>query len=118
MSIEPCILLNKECTPCKGGIKPLTGPELQKYIDHLEQGWELVDDKKIEKQYKFKNFKQALDFTNTVGQIAEAEQHHPDIYLAWGKVKLMLWTHKIGGLHENDFILAAKADKAYSDQRG
>ena len=65
----------------------------------------------LEKEFKFKNFKEALDFTNKAGQLAERQGHHPDIYLAWGKVKIELWTHKIGGLHENDFILAAGIDR-------
>ena len=68
------------------------------------------------KEYKFKNFREALDFTNKVGELAELQGHHPDIYLAWGKVKLIIWTHKINGLHKNDFILAAKADELFSVQ--
>ena len=70
----------------------------------------VIEDHHLEKTYKFKNFVEALAFTNKVGELAEASQHHPDIYLAWGQVKITLWTHKIGGLSENDFILAAKMD--------
>jgi 4a-hydroxytetrahydrobiopterin dehydratase len=76
----------------------------------LGGGWDIVSEHHLEKEYKFKDFRAALDFTNRVGELAEAQGHHPDIYLAWGKVKLTLWTHKIDGLTESDFIFAAKAD--------
>ena len=71
----------------------------------------MVAERQLEKEYQFKDFREALDFTNQVGELAEAQEHHPDIYLAWGKVKLTLWTHKINGLTESDFVLAAKADQ-------
>lgn len=80
-------------------------------MPELQPDWKVVDDHHLERSFKFKNFKEALEFTNAVAKIAEQEQHHPDIYLAWGKVKITLWTHKINGLSENDFILAAKIDK-------
>jgi 4a-hydroxytetrahydrobiopterin dehydratase len=76
----------------------------------LGEGWKVVDEHHLAKDYSFKDFKEALDFTNRVGALAEEEGHHPDIHLAWGKVKITLYTHSIGGLSENDFILAAKAD--------
>lgn len=104
-------LANKSCVPCKGGVPPLSGPDLRKLLDQLEQGWKVVNDHHLEKEYTFKNFKEALAFTNQVGALAEKEGHHPDIYLAWGKVKITLWTHKIDGLTESDFILAAKIGK-------
>lgn len=78
--------------------------------EQLEGDWTLVDEHHLEKTFTFSNFRQALDFTNQVGALAEAEGHHPDIHLAWGKVKLTIWTHKIDGLTESDFILAAKVD--------
>jgi 4a-hydroxytetrahydrobiopterin dehydratase len=102
---------DKRCTPCRGGVEPLETLELVPYFQQLADGWDVIDDRKLEKTFKFKNFKEALEFTNQVGQLAEEQQHHPDIYLAWGKVKIELWTHKIGGLHENDFILAAGIDR-------
>jgi 4a-hydroxytetrahydrobiopterin dehydratase len=83
-------------------------------MEQLGNDWQLIEEHHIEKQYKFKNFKDALEFVNKVGQLAEQQGHHPDIYLAWGGVKLQLWTHKIKGLHESDFILAAKADRLYT----
>ena len=104
-------LAQKECVPCKGGVPPLKGDDLQKLHGELGNDWQLVDDHHIEKAYKFKDFRTALDFTNRVGELAENQGHHPDIYLAWGQVKLTLWTHKIDGLSESDFIFAAKADK-------
>lgn len=103
-------LANKKCHACNDQTSPLKGEALKKMQKQLGDDWKLVDEHHLEKEYGFKNFKEALDFTNRVGAIAEQEGHHPDIYLAWGKVKLDLWTHKIGGLSENDFILAAKAD--------
>jgi len=86
------------------------GEELKSFLEQLSPGWKVVDGHHLEKEYPFKNFQQALDFTNKVGAIAEQEGHHPDIYLTWGLVKITLWTHKINGLSENDFIMAAKCD--------
>src|SRR5262245_29108735 len=103
-------LADKECVPCKGGISHLKGEDLRKLADQLKDGWRVVSEHHLEKEYKFKDFRGALDFTNKVGELAEAQGHHPDIYLAWGKVKLTIWTHKIDGLTESDFVLAAKAD--------
>jgi len=104
-------LAEKDCVPCKGGVPPLKGDELANMSAQLNGGWRVVNEHHLEKEYKFKDFRQALDFTNKVGELAEAQGHHPDIYLAWGKVKLTVWTHKIDGLTESDFVLAAKADK-------
>ena len=104
-------LKNKKCVPCEGGVKPLAPDEYGAYLRTELNGWVDVDQKKIEKEYKFKNFKAALSFVNKVGELAEYEGHHPDINLyGWNKVKLTLSTHAIGGLSENDFILASKID--------
>lgn len=103
-------LSKRHCTACEGGSSPLTREEIDTLKRQLK-GWKLLDDKKIEKEWKFKDFKQALHFTNQIGEIAEAEGHHPDIFLAWGQVKVTLWTHAINGLSENDFILASQIDK-------
>lgn len=103
-------LAKKTCIPCNGGIPPLKGKELEKLKAELGNDWKVVDHHHLEKEFLFPDFRQALTFTNQVGELAEGEGHHPDIYLAWGKVKITLWTHKIDGLTESDFILAAKCD--------
>ncbi|MGH9318904.1 MAG: 4a-hydroxytetrahydrobiopterin dehydratase [Vicinamibacteria bacterium] len=104
-------LASKSCVPCRGGVPPLKGSELSALLEKLGNGWQVVREHHLEKEYAFPDFKSALDFTVRVGEVAEAEGHHPDIYLAWGKVKLQIWTHKIDGLTESDFVLAAKSDK-------
>ncbi len=105
-----CDLSKKHCVPCKGGVPPLQGEALATLQRELGGGWVVVGGHHLEKTYAFKNFREALSFTNQVGAIAEAEGHHPDIHLSWGKVKIQIWTHKIDGLTESDFILAAKCD--------
>lgn len=100
----------KDCAPCKQGTPPLTGATLQSLREGLGGGWMVLDDSQLVKEFKFKNFAQALDFTNQVGALAEAQDHHPDILLSWGKARVTLWTHSVGGLSENDFILAAKVE--------
>lgn len=103
---------NKKCVPCEGGVLPYTEKDAYEQLKHFD-GWNLsLDSRKIEKNLKFKNFKEALEFINKVGTIAEQEDHHPDINLyGWNKVRITLSTHAIGGLSENDFILAAKIDE-------
>ena len=104
-------LVDKQCVACKGGVPPLKGDALARRAGELGGGWQVVAEHRLEKEYPFRDFLEALAFTNKVGALAEAQGHHPDIYLAWGKVKLTVWTHKINGLTESDFVLAAKADK-------
>ena len=105
-------LAEKKCVPCKGGTPPLKGKPLEELANQLSGNWNIVNEHHLEKEFPFKNFKEALAFTNKIGAIAEEEGHHPDIYLSYGKVKIQLWTHKIDGLSESDFILAAKCDAA------
>jgi 4a-hydroxytetrahydrobiopterin dehydratase len=105
-------LADRHCVPCKGGTPPLAGDAVQALLTQLGADWRVINDHHLEKEYAFKDFVQALAFTNKVGAIAEAEGHHPDILLTWGKVKLTVWTHSVNGLSESDFILAAKADAA------
>lgn len=112
--MDYCDLAKKDCVPCKGGTPPLQGAALNELLSNLGQGWQVVNAHHLEKTYRFDDFLGALDFTNAVGRIAEAQGHHPDIHLAWGRVTLLIWTHKIDGLVENDFILAAKADQAFA----
>ena len=103
-------LAQKECVPCKGGVPPLGDKERSDLLAQLSHDWKVIKGHHLEKGYKFNNFQEALDYTNRVGALAEEVGHHPDIYLAWGKVKLTIWTHKIDGLTESDFVFAAKAD--------
>ena len=105
------VLAQKTCIPCRGGVPPLKGEELDALQEKLGNDWQIINEHHLEKEYIFADFRQALDFTVKVGEVAENQGHHPDIYLAWGKVKLTIWTHKIEGLTESDFILAAKADQ-------
>jgi 4a-hydroxytetrahydrobiopterin dehydratase len=104
-------LAEKECVPCKGGVPPLKGLELNRLRKELDPGWQVIEEHQLEREFKFKNFREALGFTNKVGELADSQGHHPDIYLAWGKVKISIWTHKINGLTESDFVLAAKIDR-------
>jgi len=104
-------LAQENCIPCRGGVPPLKGEELDALQEKLGNDWQIINEHHLEKEYIFSDFRQALDFTVKVGEVAENQGHHPDIYLAWGKVKLTIWTHKIDGLTESDFILAAKADQ-------
>jgi 4a-hydroxytetrahydrobiopterin dehydratase len=104
-------LAAKECVPCRGGIPPLASDELEQLSQQLGNGWEVVESSRLSKEFSFPDFAEALAFVNRVGEIAEQQGHHPDLYLAWGKVRVEIWTHKINGLTESDFILAAKADQ-------
>lgn len=106
-------LSQKKCVACTAGTPPLKGESLLNYFHQLGEGWKLIEERQLEKEYTFKDFKEALHFVNCVGKLAEEEGHHPDIFLAWGKVKLIYWTHKIKGLSESDFIMAAKSDACY-----
>lgn len=115
MLIDPsaCDLAHKKCIPCRGGAPPLKKKPLKELLAQLGNDWKVVKEHHLEKEYKFPDFRTALSFTNLVGDTAEKEGHHPDIYLSWGKVKLTIWTHKIDGLTESDFILAAKSEELY-----
>ena len=103
-------LAERECVPCRGGVPPLKGEEIEKLSAQL-QAWQVVDEHHLQKTYNFKDFREALDFVNRVGELAEGQGHHPDICFGWGKAEITIWTHKIDGLTESDFILAAKIDK-------
>lgn len=108
-------LTQQKCVPCEGGTAPLKRSEFEVYLSAVPDWTVINNDLAIEKDFKFKNFKEALAFVNHVGEIAESEGHHPDIFLhSWRKVKLTLSTHAIKGLSVNDFILAAKVNKLHS----
>lgn len=103
-------LASKSCVPCRGGVPPLKGKDLETLRNQV-QGWDVVSEHHITKTFTFPDFRTALDFVDRVGETAEQEGHHPDIFLTWGKVEVKIWTHKIDGLTESDFILAAKIDR-------
>ncbi|UCE01854.1 MAG: 4a-hydroxytetrahydrobiopterin dehydratase [Candidatus Latescibacterota bacterium] len=104
-------LAAKQCVPCRGGVPPLGADEQQRLLRELAHDWEIVDGHHLDKQFNFDDFLQALAFTNRIGELAEEQGHHPDIHLAWGKVRVTIWTHKIDGLTESDFVFAAKTEK-------
>jgi 4a-hydroxytetrahydrobiopterin dehydratase len=110
--LAPLRLAGEKCVPCRGGVPPLKGKDLTDLVRDLGGGWQVVKEHHLEKEYRFRDFAMALEFTNKVGAIAEEQGHHPDIYLAWGKVRVTIWTHKIDGLTRSDFVLAAKIDRA------
>ncbi|MDO8739947.1 MAG: 4a-hydroxytetrahydrobiopterin dehydratase [Candidatus Woesearchaeota archaeon] len=103
-------LIQKKCVPCEGGVPTLTEEEIKKYMPQLKDGWEVLENIKIKKLFKLADFKEAMVFVNKVADLAESEGHHPDITIHYNKVDIVIWTHAIGGLSENDFILAAKID--------
>ncbi|MEM7051601.1 MAG: 4a-hydroxytetrahydrobiopterin dehydratase [Acidobacteriota bacterium] len=104
-------LASKNCVPCRGGVPPLAGEELADLHRRLGADWHLVDEHHLEKEFRFPDFRGALDFTNRIGELAEEQDHHPEILLTWGRVKITIWTHKIDGLTESDFVWAAKAEQ-------
>jgi 4a-hydroxytetrahydrobiopterin dehydratase len=110
-------LARKDCVPCKGGTPALKGAALKPLLRGLGHQWRAVKGHHLEKQFAFPDFRRALDFTVKVGEIAEAQGHHPDILLCWGRVAITTWTHKIDGLTEADFVLAAKIESAYRPRR-
>ena len=103
-------LAQQTCVPCKGGVPPLKGEELANLARQV-RGWKVLEDHHIAKSFDFPDFVSGLKFVNAIGAIAEEQGHHPDIVLRWGSVTVTIWTHKIDGLTESDFILAAKIDK-------
>jgi|SRR3989344_1126996 len=107
---KPIDLLHKKCIPCEGGTPAFKKEQVKEYLSQLQTAWEVIDGRKIKREFLFKSFKEAIGFVNKVADIAEQEGHHPDIYVYYTKVQLVLWTHAIGGLSENDFIMARKIE--------
>jgi 4a-hydroxytetrahydrobiopterin dehydratase len=103
-------LASRECVPCRGGVPPMSGPEIESFIKQLV-GWEVVQAHHLRKTFEFKDFRDALAFVNRIGALSEEQGHHPDISFGWGHAEVTIWTHKIDGLTESDFILAAKIDE-------
>ena len=104
-------LARKKCLPCEGGVPALDAAAVKQLLGQLDDDWWAVDARRIECEYRFADFASALAFVNRVGELAESEGHHPDILLGWGRARIMLWTHAVDGLTENDFILASKIEK-------
>jgi 4a-hydroxytetrahydrobiopterin dehydratase len=102
-------LASRDCVPCHGGVPPLGKREIKNLIKELN-GWEVVEGHHLRKSFEFKNFSESLSFVNRIGRLAEEQGHHPDIFFGWGHAEVSIWTHKIDGLTESDFILAAKID--------
>jgi 4a-hydroxytetrahydrobiopterin dehydratase len=100
-----------ECVPCQGGVPPLKDSEIADFLRKLGGGWQVINGHHLRKELSFPDFRTALDYTDKVGELAEREGHHPDICLSWGKVELRLWTHKIDGLTQSDFVFAAKVNE-------
>ncbi len=111
-------LASRSCVPCRGGVDPLPEPEARRLLGAVP-GWALEEDaKRLRRSFEFRDFVEAMKFVNRVADLAEQQGHHPDIAIHWNRVDLVLWTHKIGGLHENDFILAAKIDRLLEESTG
>jgi 4a-hydroxytetrahydrobiopterin dehydratase len=109
-------LADRECVACTSDADPLEGDELEALYEQLETDiWDVVDEHHLEGTYEFDDFRDALEFTEEVGELAEEEWHHPDIHLSWGEVVVEMWTHKIDGLFETDFVMAARMDRIYED---
>ncbi len=104
-------LARMECIPSKGEDTPLKGTALEGYMQKLGGDWQVIEARQLEKTFRFQDFRRALDFTNRVGELAESVDHHPEISMGWGFVRISIWTHSIGGLHEADFVFAAKTDE-------
>lgn len=103
-------LAERQCVPCRGGVPPMESEEIARMLGELN-GWDVINNHHLRKEYKFANFRETLAFVNRAGELAEEQGHHPDICFGWGKAEVTIWTHKIDGLTESDFILAAKIDK-------
>jgi 4a-hydroxytetrahydrobiopterin dehydratase len=110
-------LADQACVPCRGGVPPLEAQRVRELLRQLP-GWSVNSEGHLERSYSFKNFREALVFANRVGEIAEAERHHPDLYVAWGRCTVEIWTHKIDGLTESDFYFAAKVDRDAAGSAG
>ncbi|HEX5419583.1 MAG TPA: 4a-hydroxytetrahydrobiopterin dehydratase [Gammaproteobacteria bacterium] len=106
-------LADNTCIPCRGGVPPMQRSRAEELLGQLDTDWRLNDAGHLERSYRFGNFTGALAFANRVGAIAEAEKHHPDLHVSWGECRVEIWTHKIQGLTDSDFYLAAKADRAF-----
>jgi len=106
-------LAERQCVPCRGGVPPMKGEQINEMSSQLPD-WQVVNEHHLQRNYRFKDFRESFDFVNRVGELAEEQGHHPDICFGWGKADITIWTHKIDGLTESDFVLAAKIDKLHT----
>lgn len=106
-------LADQKCTACRGGVDPLKGEKADEKLEELNNDWDVIEEHHLRRDFEFEDFQQALDFVNKVGEIAEEEGHHPNIEFTWGEATVKLFTHKIDGLYDNDFIMAAKIDEMF-----
>ncbi|HET7132522.1 MAG TPA: 4a-hydroxytetrahydrobiopterin dehydratase [Gammaproteobacteria bacterium] len=106
-------LADQQCIPCRGGVPPLPKPRIEELLAQLDAGWTLNEAGHLFRSYEFRDFAIAMKFANDIADIAEEQGHHPDLHVAWGKCAVEIWTHKIDGLTESDFFLAAKIDRAF-----
>jgi 4a-hydroxytetrahydrobiopterin dehydratase len=103
-------LASRDCVPCRGGIPPMRGDEIAEFLNQLGTDWQVVEEHHLKKRYEFKNFREAQEFVARIGDLSEQQGHHPDICFGWGYAEVTIYTHKIAGLSESDFVLAAKID--------
>jgi 4a-hydroxytetrahydrobiopterin dehydratase len=111
-------LADQDCVPCRGGVPPVEPQRAEELLRELDEGWRLNADGHLERSFEFPDFAGAMAFANVLAEIAEAEGHHPDLHIAWGRCRVEIWTHKIDGLTESDFYLAAKTDRAFKARGG
>jgi 4a-hydroxytetrahydrobiopterin dehydratase len=108
-------LASQKCKACQGGVEPYTGEKLEEYRSRISDEWDVVDEHHLIREFGFEDFQEALDFVNDIGEIAEEQGHHPNINFTWGRAEIKLYTHKIDGLFQADFVMAAKIDKLYEE---
>jgi 4a-hydroxytetrahydrobiopterin dehydratase len=108
-------LASQKCKACQGGVEPYTGEKLKEYRSRISDEWDVVDEHHLIREFGFEDFQEALDFVNDIGEIAEEQGHHPNINFTWGRAEIKLYTHKIDGLFQADFVMAAKIDKLYEE---
>ena len=106
----------RQCTPCRGGIPPLKGDSLQTLFKKIENNWKIIDEHHLRKDYAFGSYREAVRFTNLIANLAESEGHHPELLLSFRNVRVSIWTHKINGMVESDFIFAAKSDQIHANE--
>jgi 4a-hydroxytetrahydrobiopterin dehydratase len=108
-------LASQKCKACQGGVEPYTGEKIEEYRSRISDEWDVVDEHHLIREFGFEDFQEALDFVNDIGEIAEEQGHHPNINFTWGRAEIKLYTHKIDGLFQADFVMAAKIDKLYEE---